>query len=156
MPRPIRLRPKAMSKKPTPSARAGAQDGAVATKRTKPRRRPLRLLRALQSNGGRRRRRRLTKRALRFHLDKCALGLHRTVPSVGWAFDASAMKRRAFAAERLRPRRRPTRRGAAGTPGQAKARLAEGGETLELNNRNDRRSAETLEIKGGSGSGSRG
>ena len=97
------------------------------------------------------------KRALLFHPDKNAWDSTELFQALGWAFERleTAEKRRAFAAEKA-----PSASNAAPTEDddrQAREKRAKAakrawqkavGETLEMNNRKDRRSAETLEIKG--------
>jgi len=97
------------------------------------------------------------KRALRYHPDKNAWDSTELFQALGWAFERleTAEKRRAFAAEAA-----PSASHAAPTEDddrQAREKRAKAskrawqkavGETLEMNNRKDRRSAETLEIKG--------
>ena len=97
------------------------------------------------------------RRALRYHPDKNEWDSTEVFQALGWAFERleTLEKRRAFAAEAA-----PSASNAAPTEDddrQAKERRAKAskrawqkavGETLEMNNRKDRRSAETLEIKG--------
>ena len=97
------------------------------------------------------------KRALRYHPDKNAWDSTELFQALGWAFERleTAERRRAFAAEKA-----PAASNAAPTAEddrQAREKRAKAskrawqkavGETLEMNNRKDRRSAETLEIKG--------
>ena len=98
------------------------------------------------------------KRALRYHPDKNAWDSTELFQALGWAFERleTAEKRRAFAAEAAAPsashaaptedddREAREKRAKAAKRAWQKAV----GETLEMNNRKDRRSAETLEIKG--------
>ena len=98
------------------------------------------------------------KRALRFHPDKCtSWDSTELFQALGWAFERleTSEKRRAFAAEAA-----PSASSAAPTEEddrEARERRAKAskrawqkavGETLERNTKSDRRSAETLEIKG--------
>jgi molecular chaperone DnaJ len=97
------------------------------------------------------------KRALRYHPDKNAWDSTELFQALGWAFERleTLERRRAFAAVEAKPvaNAAPTE----DDDRQAKERRAKAskrawqkavGETLEMNNRKDRRSAETLEIKG--------
>ena len=97
------------------------------------------------------------KRALIYHPDKNAWDSTEVFQALGWAFERleTAEKRRAFAAVDAKPvaNAAPT----AEDDREARQRRAKAskrawqkavGETLEMNNRKDRRSAETLEIKG--------
>ena len=97
------------------------------------------------------------KRALRYHPDKNAWDSTELFQALGWAFERleTAVKRRAFAAEKA-----PAASNAAPTEDddrEARQRRANAskrawqkavGETLEMNTRSDRRSAESLELKG--------
>ncbi len=163
MPRPIRLpKPKAMSKKADPldAAAKRLQDGADATT----------LLKQLDADpyaclglsptkaDDAAVKRAYKRRALRYHPDKNAWDSTELFQALGWAFERleTSEKRRAFAAEAAAP----SASNAAPTEDddrQAREKRAKAskrawqkavGETLEMNNRKDRRSAETLELKG--------
>ena len=96
------------------------------------------------------------KRALRYHPDKNAWDSTELFQALGWAFERleTSERRRAFAAEKAPSastaptedddRQAREKRAKASKRAWQKAV----GETLEMNNRKDRRSAETLEIKG--------
>lgn len=161
MPRPIRLpKPKAMAKKrdPLEAAAQRLQDGADATTLLKRLDADpyacLGLSQATADDAAVKRA--YKKRALRFHPDKNAWDSTELFQALGWAFERleTAEKRRAFAAEKApSASSAPTeddehaareRRAKASKRAWQKAV----GETLEMNNRKDRRSAETLEIKG--------
>ena len=97
------------------------------------------------------------KRALRYHPDKNAWDSTELFQALGWAFERleTAEKRRAFAAEAAAPSAvAPTTEDDDREAREKRAKAAKRawqkavGETLELNNRKDRRSAETLELKG--------
>ena len=162
MPRPIRLpKPKAMSKKADPldAAAKRLQDGADATS----------LLKQLDADpyaclglsptkaDDAAVKKAYKKRALRFHPDKNKWDSTELFQALGWAFERleTSERRRAFAAERA-----PSASNAAPTEDDertARERRAKAakrawqkavGETLAMNTKSDRRSAETLEIKG--------
>ena len=96
------------------------------------------------------------KRALRYHPDKNAWDSTELFQALGWAFERleTSERRRAFAAEKAPAastaptedddRQAREKRAKASKRAWQKAV----GETLEMNNRKDRRSAETLELKG--------
>ena len=162
MPRPIRLpKPKAVTKKPDAldAAARRLQNNEDATTLLKQLDEDpyacLGLAKATADDAAVKRA--YKKRALRYHPDKNAWDSTELFQALGWAFERleTAEKRRAFAAEKA-----PSASNAAPTEDddrQAKERRAKAskrawqkavGETLEMNNRKDRRSAETLEIKG--------
>ena len=158
MPRPIRLpKPKAVTKKADPleAAARRLQDGADATT----------LLKQLDADpyaclglsptkaDDAAVKKAYKKRALRYHPDKCTWDSTEVFQALGWAFERleTVEKLRAFAAVEEKPvandddeRTARERRAKAAKRAWQKAV----GETLELNTKSDRRSAETLEIKG--------
>ena len=162
MPRPIRLpKPKAVTKKPDPldAAARRLQNNEDATSLLKQLDEDpyacLGLAKATADDAAVKKA--YKKRALRFHPDKNAWDSTELFQALGWAFERleTADKRRAFAAEAAAPsasaaptedddRQAREKRAKASKRAWQKAV----GETLELNNRKDRRSAETLEIKG--------
>jgi curved DNA-binding protein CbpA len=158
MPRPIRLpKPKAMSKKPDllDAAARRLQDGADATTLLKQLDAdPYACLGLSKTTDDAAVKKAYKKRALRFHPDKCTTwDSTELFQALGWAFERleTAEKRRAFAAVEAKPvandddeRTARERRAKAAKRAWQKAV----GETLELNTKSDRRSAETLEIKG--------
>ena len=158
MPRPIRLpKPKAMSKKPDllDAAARRLQDGADATTLLKQLDAdPYACLGLPKTTDDAAVKKAYKKRALRFHPDKCTTWDSTDLfQALGWAFERleTAEKRRAFAAVEAKPvandddeRTARERRAKAAKRAWQKAV----GETLELNTKSDRRSAETLEIKG--------
>ena len=162
MPRPIRLpKPKAMSKKADPldAAAKRLQDGADATALLKQLDADpyacLCLSKATADDAAVKKA--YKKRALRYHPDKNKWDSTELFQALGWAFERleTSERRRAFAAERA-----PSASSSGPTEAddrEARQRRAKAakrawqkavGETLAMNTRSDRRSAETLEIKG--------
>ena len=161
MPRPIRLpKPKAVSKKandPLDAAAKRLQNNEDATTLLKQLDEdPYACLGLSKTTDDAAVKKAYKKRALRYHPDKNAWDSTELFQALGWAFERleTAEKRRAFAAEAApAASTAPTeddelaardRRAKASKRAWQKAV----GETLEMNNRKDRRSAETLEIKG--------
>ena len=161
MPRPIRLpKPKAMAKKrdPLEAAAQRLQDGADATTLLKQLDAdPYACLGLSKTADDAAVKKAYKKRALRFHPDKNSWDSTELFQALGWAFERleTSERRRAFAAERA-----PSASNAAPTEDDertARERRAKAakrawqkavGETLAMNTKSDRRSAETLEIKG--------
>ena len=162
MPRPIRLpKPKAVSKKandPLDAAAKRLQNNEDATTLLKQLDEdPYACLGLSKTTDDAAVKKAYKKRALRYHPDKNAWDSTELFQALGWAFERleTSEKRRAFAAEAAAPsastapsedddRQAREKRAKASKRAWQKAV----GETLEMNNRKDRRSAETLEIKG--------
>ena len=160
MPRPIRLpKPKAVTRKPDAldAAAKRLQNGEDATTLLKRLDADpyacLGLAKATADDAAVKRA--YKKRALLFHPDKNAWDSTEVFQALGWAFERleTLEKRRAFAAEKApSASTAPTEDDDQAREKRAKASKRAWqkavGETLEMNNRKDRRSAETLELKG--------
>jgi curved DNA-binding protein CbpA len=161
MPRPIRLPKPAPAKKkadPLDAAAAKLEAGADATTLLKQLDAdPYACLGLSKTTDDAAVKKAYKKRALRFHPDKNKWDSTELFQALGWAFERleTSERRRAFAAERA-----PSASSSGPTEAddrEARQRRAKAakrawqkavGETLAMNTRNDRRSAETLEIKG--------